>query len=54
MIDLILKGILKMPEDTEFLIDATWLLSFFTEKYKNSISKLIQSNFLPIIMRFLG
>jgi len=51
---LIFKGILKIgEEDQEFLTDATWLLSYFTEKYKHSIKKVLESNFLPIIIKFL-
>jgi len=53
MIDLVLKGIFKVGDDSEFITDATWLLSYFTEKYKHSIKKLIESNFLPVIIKFL-
>lgn len=52
-IDLIVKSILKLDNDVEFLTDACWVLSYMTENHKRSIKKLIDSRIIPTLLTFL-
>jgi hypothetical protein len=52
-IDFIIGAIYKLDTDTEFLVDACWILSYLTETFKKSIKKIIDTNILTKLLTFL-
>ena len=42
-----------IPEDTEFLTDACFILSYMTELYKETINKLLDIEIIPNIIKCL-
>jgi hypothetical protein len=54
-IDLVIKAINTMgtQDNLDFITDACWILSFMTENYKKSIKRILDSNILGTILRFL-
>lgn len=52
-VDLVIKAILKLDNDIEFLIDACWILSYMTENHKRSIRQIIDSKIMTKLLTFL-
>ena len=52
-IDLIISAVQKFKNDTDLLVDASWVLSYLTENHKRSIKKIINTGILPEMMTFL-
>ena len=50
---LIARAMVMIPEDTEFLTDACFILSYMTELYKETINKLLDIEIIPNIIKCL-
>lgn len=49
----ITRALYKLEEDYEFIVDATWILSYLSENYKKSIKLVLELNLLPKLAAFL-
>jgi len=52
-IKMIARSMVMLPQDTEFLTDACFILSFMTEHYKDTIKDLLELEIIPNVIKCL-